>query len=832
MGNESDAVKLDTVRIGKYIAEKRRGLGLTQQGLADRLNVTNKAVSKWETGQGSPDIGTLPQLAAVLQVTVDEILKGEDRRQNGENVSPDSAEKLQEEGGGGRPAFTVTTQLSRDFRFTCNKIIWQNFRLGLRLTCLIAGIALAALAVAGTGVSKLTNHSVPPAIIAICALAGAGFLVLTAEGYRFSRPTWGTGTEGACTCRFFGDHFSVTKADAEKSWRYVHVTQIFESKECFLIRCGEEMEFLKKSALPAEQLDAFRVFLKQHCSGCGYKDISKGRWARVLGFGLAGTALLILLFQSAYLFVHARYGIVYQTGVIEYLINFTGLVCIFLSSVFFARRRPVVWAWVGIVCGALILADITASVMASIKTQDILSSSPDGQNELILKRDTSTNQVEQYRHPFLFFARPYQQFPYEAYGTIKTQWLTGDICAVTYISEQNGPAHQIVAAFGNRGRTDNYYVEAALEGSWEPSGQNTAGWRLVRDTKGIVLSNGSTEYNYDARDCVQYGLTAIVLCRGGLPEWTVALNKDCKIDPKTLLVSYGGTLTLCKVSMSPTSPLVLRSTSKSSADNSNVLIESASKDTYRIRDGILSLSWDYGHRWTAVSLPENALASMLQSGSTDKLADGCYHIADDFTYLVYGQTKLSVLFIQNEGKNQETHPVANLAGNGITSRYVVYTSGQTADVAVGLSGTADMKGSMLFTTKDGGLTWQSKATPSTQTLTGMNFLSQDVGYLSYTDTSGASGELYETTDGGQSFTKAALPAGNLAQVGIPASGLTFGQVYDTPQVPQLEHGIPVLYVTQGSDGDFGYYRARYESKDGGKTWRYVSQEKPSASGGS
>ncbi len=830
MGNESDAVKLDTVRIGKYIAEKRRGLGLTQQGLADRLNVTNKAVSKWETGQGAPDIGTLPRLAAVLQVTADEILKGEGRGKNAENVPPDSAGPLPDEGGSGQPAFTVATRLSRDFRLTCNKVIWQNFRIGLRLTCLIAGIALAALAAAGAGVSQLTSRSVPPAMIAVCALGGACFLVLTAEGYRFSRSIRETGAEETCTCRFFGDHVSITKADAEKSWRYAHVTQILESKECFLIRCGEETEFLKKSALPAEQPDAFRAFLREHCSG--YKDVSKGRWARVLGFGLAVAALLILLFQSAYLFLHARYGVVYQTGVVEYLINFAGLVCIFLSSVFFARRCPVIWAWVGIACGALIVADITVSVMASVKTQDILSSSPDGRNVLILKRDTSTNQVKQYRHPFLFFARPYRQFPYEAFGTIKTQWLAGDICAVTYISEQNGPAHQIVAAFGDRGRTDNYYVEAALDGSWEPSGQNTAGWRLVRDTKGIVLSNGSTEYNYDAKDCVQYGLTAIVLCKGGLPEWTVALNKDCKIDPKTLLVSYGGTLTLCKVSMSPTPPLVLRSTSKSSVDNSNVLIESASKDTYRIQNGVLSLSWDYGHRWTAVSLPENALSSMLQSDSTDKLADGCYHIADDFTYLLYGQTKLSVLFIQNEGKNQETHPVANLAGDGITSRYVVYTSGQTADVAVGLSGTADMKGSMLFTTKDGGRTWQSKATPSTQTLTGMNFLSQDVGYLSYTDASGASGELYETTDGGRSFTKAALPAGNLAEVDIPASGLTFGQVYDTPQVPQLEHGIPVLYVTQGSDGDFGYYRARYESKDGGRTWRYVSQEKPSASSGS
>ena len=67
---------LDIVKIGNYIAGKRRALGLTQQELAEKLNVTNKAVSKWETGQGAPDIGTLSPLADVLRVTVDEILMG------------------------------------------------------------------------------------------------------------------------------------------------------------------------------------------------------------------------------------------------------------------------------------------------------------------------------------------------------------------------------------------------------------------------------------------------------------------------------------------------------------------------------------------------------------------------------------------------------------------------------------------------------------------------------------------------------------------------------------------------------------------------------------
>ena len=197
----------------------------------------------------------------------------------------------------------------------------------------------------------------------------------------------------------------------------------------------------------------------------------------------------------------------------------------------------------------------------------------------------------QYHNPFLCFARPYQQFSYTVYGNPKIQWLTGDICAITYVSEENGPVHQMVATFGDRGRDASYYVEAALDGSWEPSGKNTAGWKLVRDTKGIVLSNGSTEYDYSTKDCVQYGLTSIVLCKNQVPQWAVALNEDCKIDPKTLLVSYGGTLTLCQVSMSQTAPLVLRSTSKSSGSDSQTLPQTSEKDTYRVQDDVLSFTW-------------------------------------------------------------------------------------------------------------------------------------------------------------------------------------------------------------------------------------------------
>ena len=56
------------------IATRRKALGLTQQQLAEKLHLTNKAISKWETGEGLPDISVLKDLADVLHVSTDELL--------------------------------------------------------------------------------------------------------------------------------------------------------------------------------------------------------------------------------------------------------------------------------------------------------------------------------------------------------------------------------------------------------------------------------------------------------------------------------------------------------------------------------------------------------------------------------------------------------------------------------------------------------------------------------------------------------------------------------------------------------------------------------------
>ena len=68
---------MDTTKTGSFIAELRREKGLTQRELADALLVSDKAVSRWETGRGMPDIENLEALAAKLDTSVAELLLGE-----------------------------------------------------------------------------------------------------------------------------------------------------------------------------------------------------------------------------------------------------------------------------------------------------------------------------------------------------------------------------------------------------------------------------------------------------------------------------------------------------------------------------------------------------------------------------------------------------------------------------------------------------------------------------------------------------------------------------------------------------------------------------------
>lgn len=79
---------MDAKIFGKFIMERRKQLGMTQAELAGKINVTDKAVSRWERGLGFPDINTLEPLADALEIGVVELMKSKvniEKREDGIN---------------------------------------------------------------------------------------------------------------------------------------------------------------------------------------------------------------------------------------------------------------------------------------------------------------------------------------------------------------------------------------------------------------------------------------------------------------------------------------------------------------------------------------------------------------------------------------------------------------------------------------------------------------------------------------------------------------------------------------------------------------------------
>ena len=120
---------MDQIKIGKFIAEQRKSVGLTQMQLAERLNITDKAISKWERGLSMPDTSIMLELCDILKINVNELLSGEkicmeNNSKKNEQLLLDMAKELEKK----------------------NKTIWASMWaiMIVSMTALLAGIFVAA----------------------------------------------------------------------------------------------------------------------------------------------------------------------------------------------------------------------------------------------------------------------------------------------------------------------------------------------------------------------------------------------------------------------------------------------------------------------------------------------------------------------------------------------------------------------------------------------------------------------------------------------------------------------------------------------------------------
>ena len=120
---------MDQLKIGKFIAECRKQKNLTQMQLAEKLGITDKAISKWERGISMPDTSIMLELCDILGVSVNELLSGEkinmeNNNQKNEQLLLDMAKELEKK----------------------NKTLWSSMWaiMIVSMAVLIAGIFVAA----------------------------------------------------------------------------------------------------------------------------------------------------------------------------------------------------------------------------------------------------------------------------------------------------------------------------------------------------------------------------------------------------------------------------------------------------------------------------------------------------------------------------------------------------------------------------------------------------------------------------------------------------------------------------------------------------------------
>ena len=139
---------MNQIKIGKFIAECRKRKSLTQIQLAEKLNITDKAVSKWERGMAMPDSSIMLELCDILDITVNELLSGE-------KISMETNDRKNEQ---------LLVDISKELEQK-NKIIWNSMWIimGVSITALIAGILIAAFLIP-EGIWQLV------AILGICVV--------------------------------------------------------------------------------------------------------------------------------------------------------------------------------------------------------------------------------------------------------------------------------------------------------------------------------------------------------------------------------------------------------------------------------------------------------------------------------------------------------------------------------------------------------------------------------------------------------------------------------------------------------------------------------------
>ena len=508
-----------------------------------------------------------------------------------------------------------------------------------------------------------------------------------------------------------------------------------------------------------------------------------------------------LIIQLVYLFVLKPRNYEYVLDILYYIINELIIISATLISILIIKKSKIKNIITYILLTILTIINLVFMFNTGLNNKCILSFSSNLSNGLVLKQNKETGLTTLYNNPKVFlFATSKEELPQTIEGSIKHQWITKDTCSLTY-KDKNNITREFVVTYGSReGQSSYYHIASSFLGTWNQSELTEGPSKIYVDSKGITICEDDENILFEYDDCIQYGITTLVLYKNDIPKYVLTMNDDCIIDDETTLIKNGGTIALCEVSMQKTIVKQFKcATFKNDDDLKNYKLVNVQANDYVIQNGILYISYDGNE---AVEVPGDF------SNMEDSYTDYNYQISSEKTVFFYtSDNKRYLVYCDNMSNIWNTVEIdssTSIQNIHFINKDVGFMF-EIEDTAMGIAF------GKISKSTDGGRNWTPISRGIMQgdkeifkTSSQIKFINENTGFLTIPATSGESCELYMTSDSGKTFSKL---------------DIIQSDIYDYYNLPVEENGKLYLEISQGSDGDYnGNDSQNYISADNGVTW--------------
>lgn len=487
---------MDSKKIGKLIAKRRKEKGMTQGELAERLSVSNKTISKWETGAGLPDISILVDLASVLDISVDDLLRGKENEVQSALYEKNFLIKKK-----------YYKKYLRDHYFE-SKAYWLFDFIGIM--SILGSFAFLSL-------QQYIHHYVD--ILSKSFIVLGIILILFPFILIFFKVIVFKEHEVFYTLKDNGIIYQ--ENEEEIFYSFLQFKRI-KYKDFILLKKDQKILFIDLNDLDQLENDIKETKIKK-CS-----------FLISLFTSVIGCSLLIL--QIGYFAVLKRFEFEYIHSMNQIIFNLIILCCLFINYCLI-KKKNIKIQYVLIGCLGVIIISIFG-LHSFQKTEEISSFSSNLKNRAVLKYDDDQHRLDIYHYTYLCFARKSDTVATEING-YHGKWLTNDCYVFTYSNEENQRKVN-VSTFGDRGDGISYFnIFPTLQGEWFNKNNGETKTYLKESAGQLTLKIKNKIQYFDASETKQNGTIALTLSKDEEAQYIIVLDENCILNDDNLLDKNG-----------------------------------------------------------------------------------------------------------------------------------------------------------------------------------------------------------------------------------------------------------------------------------------------------